>query len=61
MDSRSFRVTQTTYISFLTHAKQLLLVEFCDVIAGIGKKIKCDKWTNGPMEGQTVLKSEIVI
>ena len=31
------RVTQTTYFSPLTHAKQLTSVAFCDTTAGIGR------------------------
>ena len=37
MDPRGLRVTQTTYFSLLTHAKQLSLVILCDTTAGIGK------------------------
>ena len=31
------RVTQNAYLSLMTHTKQLLLVRFCDPIAGIVK------------------------
>ena len=37
MDPRGLRVTQTTYFSLLTHAKQLLLVTLFDPTAGIIK------------------------
>ena len=36
MDPRGLRVTQTTYFSLLTHAKQLLLVTLSHTPAGIG-------------------------
>ena len=62
MDLRGLRVTQTTYFSLLTHVKQLSSVTFCDTTAGIGKK---ESVTYGRMdgrtEGQTDVKSEIVI
>ena len=58
MDSRGLRVTQTTYFSLLTHAKHLSLETFCETTAGIGKK---ESVTDGRTEGQTDVKSEIVI
>ena len=61
MDPRGLRVTQTTYFSLLTHAKQLSLGTFCEPRAGIGKKLKFDGRTDGRTEGQTDVKSEIVI
>ena len=63
MDLRGLRVTQTTYFSLLTHAKQLSLVTFCETTAGIEKKWKCDvrMYGIGRTEGQTDVKSEIVI
>ena len=61
MDPVSLRMTQNTYFSLLTHTKQLSLVTFCDTTAGIGKKWKCDVRTDRRMEGQTDLKSEIVV
>ena len=57
MDPRGLKVTQTTCFSLLTHDKHLSLVTFCETIAQIGKKWKCD----GQTEGQTDVKSEIVI
>ena len=42
MDPRDLRVTQTTYFSLLTHAKQLSSVTICDKTAGIGKKMEVD-------------------
>ena len=35
MDPRVLRVTQNAYFSLLKHTKQLLLVTFCDLTAGI--------------------------
>ena len=57
MDPRGLKVPQITYFSLLTHAKHLSLVTFCETTAGIGKKWKRD----GHTEGQTDVKSEIVI
>ena len=37
MDPRGLRVTQVTYFSLLTHTKQLSLVTFCHLTAGIEK------------------------
>ena len=37
IDPRDLRVTQTTYFSLSTYAKQHLLVALCDTTAGIGK------------------------
>ena len=50
------RVTQDAYFSLMTHTKQLLLVTFCDAIAGIFR-------THGrtAAEGQTDVEVEIVI
>ena len=61
MDPRGLKVTQTTYFLLLTHAKHLSLVTFCETIAGIGKKWECDRRTDECTEGQTDVKSEIVI
>ena len=61
MDPRGLRVTQTTYFSLLTHARQLSLVTFCDTTAGIGKKWKSDVRTDIQAEGQADVKSKIVI
>ena len=58
MDPRGLRVTQTTYFSLLTHVKQLSSVTFCDTTAGIGKN---GSVTYGRRDGQTDVKSEIVI
>ena len=55
------RVTKDAYFSFLKHAKQLLLVTFCETTAGNRKKWKCDRRTDGCIEGQTDLKSEMII
>ena len=41
------RVTQDAYFSLLTHTKQLLLVTFCDMLAGI----EVSFWTDGTTEG----------
>ena len=61
MDLRGLKVTQTTYFSLLTHTKHLSLVTFCETTAGIGKKWMFDVRTDGRTEGQTDVKSEIVI
>ena len=37
LDFMSLRVTYNAYFSLLTHTKQLLLVTFCDLTAGILK------------------------
>ena len=50
MDPRGLRVTQTTYFSFLTHAKQLLLVTFCETTVGNWKN---ESVTYGRTYGQT--------
>ena len=36
MDSRDLKMTKNAYFSLLTHTKQLLLVTFCNITAGIG-------------------------
>ena len=46
-------MTQDAYFSFLTHAKQLLLVTFCETTAGNRKKWKCDVRTYGRTYGRT--------
>ena len=54
MDLRVLRVTQTTYFSLLTHAKQLSLVTFCETTAGIGKNENVtDRQTDGRTDGRT--------
>ena len=58
MDPRGLRMTQTTYFSLLTHAKQTLLVILCDTTAVIGKN---GSLTYRRKEGQTDVKSELVI
>ena len=40
------RVIQNAYFSLLTHTKQLLLVTFCDTIAGIGVSFLTHTWTD---------------
>ena len=51
-------MTQDAYFSFLTHTIQLLLVTFCDTLAGI----EVSFWTEGTgrMDGQTDVEVEIV-
>ena len=62
MDPRGLRVTQTTYFSLLTHAKQLSIVTFCDTTAEIGKNGNVTyRCTDGHTKEQTDVKSEIVI
>ena len=58
MDPRGLKVTQTTYFSFLTHAKHLSLVTFCETTVGIGKN---GSVTDVRTYGQRDVKSEIVI
>ena len=55
---KGLKVTQTTYFSLLTHAKHLSLVTFCETTAGIKKN---ESVTDGRTEGQTDVKSEIII
>ena len=46
----------------MTHAKQLLLVTFCDTTAGIGATFQTHTQTDGRRtEGQTDMEVEIVI
>ena len=52
MDSRSLRITQNAYFSLSTHTKELLLVTFCDDLKS---------FTDGQTEGQTDVKSKIII
>ena len=63
MDPWGLRVTETTYLSLLRHAKKLSSVTFCITTAGIGKKWKCDIWTYVwvyvQMKWQTHFKSKI--
>ena len=58
MDPRGLRVTQTSHFSRLTHVKQLSLMTLCYTAAGIGKH---GSVMYGRTEGQTDVKSEIVI
>ena len=58
MELKGLRVTQTTYFSLLTHAKQLSFVTFCDATADLERN---GSVTNGQTEGQTDVKSEIFI
>ena len=37
MDPKGLKVTQYAYFSLLTHTKELLLVTFCDMTAGLEK------------------------
>ena len=61
------RVTKDAYFSLLTRTKQLLLVTFCDTLAGIEVSFwadgtrQTDGRTNGRTDGQTDLEVEIVI
>ena len=53
------RVTQDAYFSLLTHTKQLLLVTFCDTLAGIEVSFwvdgtgRTDERTDRRMDRQT--------
>ena len=52
------RVTQDAYFSLLSHTKQLLLVTFSDITAGI----EASFWTDArTAEGQTDVEVKIVI
>ena len=56
MDPRNMRVTKNAYFSLLTYAKQLVLVIFCDTIAGTRiSKVR------EMLEGQIYVEVEIVI
>ena len=57
------RVIQDAYISLLTHTKQLLLVIFCDTLAGIEVSFWTDRTGTGTRrtDGQTDLEVKIVI
>ena len=59
----SLRVTQDAYFSLLTHAKQHLLVTFCDITAGNGypHERTDGQTTDGRTDGQTDVEVEIVI
>ena len=55
-------MTKNAYFSLLTCAKQLLLVTFCDTLAGIEIGFVADGRTNGRTpDGQTDVEVEIVI
>ena len=69
------RVTQDAYFLLLTHTKQLLLVTFCDTLAGIEFSFwpdgtgrtdgrtngRTDERTDERTDGQTEVEVEIVI
>ena len=46
-------MTQDTYFSFLTHAKQLLLVTFCHATAGNGANFGTHERTEPRKDGWT--------
>ena len=60
-------MTQDAYFSLLTHSKQLLLVTFCNTLAGIEVSFwadgtgRTDERTDGRTDGQTDVEVEIVI
>ena len=67
---RGLRLTQHAYFSLSTHTKQLLLVTFCDMLAGIevifwadvtGTGTTDGRYRNGQTDGQTNVEVEIVI
>ena len=64
---RGLRVTQHAYFSLLTHTKQLLLVTFCDTLAGIEVSFWADgtgrngNRTEREPDGQTDMEVKIVI
>ena len=57
VDPRGLGVTQDAYFSLLTHTKQLLLVTFCDTLAGIEVSFwrdgTTDERTNGRIDERT--------
>ena len=60
-------MTQNAYSSLSTHTKQLLLVTFCDTLAGIEVSFwadgtgRTDERTDERTDGQTDVEVEIVI
>ena len=62
-------MTKDAYFSLLTRTKQLLLVTFCDTLAGIEVSFWADRRTDGTgrtdgtrrTDGQTDVEVEIVI
>ena len=58
---KGLRVIDNACFSLLTHNKKLLFVPFCDTTVGIRAVLKCDTITKGVMDGQTDVKSEIII
>ena len=63
MDPSGLRVTQNAYFSLSQHTKQLLLVIFCDMPAGIEVSFRTDggRGRTAEAEGQTDVEVEIVI
>ena len=67
IDPRGLKATQNAYFSLLTPTKQLLLVTFCDTLAGIEVSFwtdgtgTTDGRTEGQTDGQTDVEVEIVI
>ena len=53
MDPKGLRVTQSAYISLLSHTMQLLFVTFCDTTADNGASFQTHERTNGRTDGQT--------
>ena len=54
-------MTKDAYFSLLTCAKQLLLVTFCDTLAGIEVSFWADGTGRMERDGQTNVEVEIVI
>ena len=46
-------MTQNAYFSLLKHTKQLLLVTFCDIPAGIEVSVRRHGWMDGRTDGRT--------
>ena len=63
MDPRDLGVTLNAYFSLSKHTKQLLLVTYCDIPAGIQVSFRTHGRTDGgrTAEGQTDVEVEIVI
>ena len=58
---RGLRVTQNEYFLLMTHTKQLLLVTFCYITAGIGASFRTHETGRTETDGQTDVEVEIVI
>ena len=54
------RLTQNAHFSLMTHTKQVLLVSFCDITAGIKASFQTqDAHTHGLTDGRTERQSDV--